>query len=165
MKRLHDGNISAHTMDTVYIERTILLRLVASGFRFMAHRHLENSPASKKVLSLERPRWSPERPFYIPSRKTHEPLEKGRSSHTANSRVIVEPIFGHLADSQRWKNGEKGVERGGGWGSEARERKEITSVKIRKKRLFDVRETVVASTSFFLPSFLPSFLLSLFTVC
>lgn len=101
MKRLHDGNISAHTMDTVYIERTILLRLVASGFRFMAHRHLENSPASKKVLSLERPRWSPERPFYIPSRKTHEPLEKGRSSHTANSRVIVEPIFGHLADSQR----------------------------------------------------------------
>lgn len=110
MKRLHDGNISARTMDTVYIERTILLRLVASGFRFMAHRHLENSPASKKVLSLERPRWSPERPFYIPSRKTHEPLEKGRSSHTANSRVIVEPIFGHLADSQRWKNGEKGDE-------------------------------------------------------
>lgn len=80
-------------------------RLIAS-FRFMAHRQLENSSLVKGIVVGTTTLVTGETLLYPDER--HEPLEKERSSHTANSRVIVEPIFAHLTDSQRWKRGDEG---------------------------------------------------------
>lgn len=88
-------------------------RLIAS-FRFMAHRQLENSSLVKGIVVGTTTLVTGETLLYPDER--HEPLEKERSSHTANSRVIVEPIFAHLTDSQRWKKrgeGPRGKEEGG----------------------------------------------------
>ena len=74
----------------------------------MAHRQLENSSLVKGIVVGTTALVTGETLLYPDER--HEPPEKGRSSHTANSPVIVEPIFGHLADSQRWQRGKRRAE-------------------------------------------------------
>lgn len=101
LEEYHIADDRAYKMDD-------FTRLIA-GFWFMAHRQLENSSLVKGIVVGTTALVTGETLLYPVER--HEPLEKGRSSHTANSRVIVEPIFGHLTDRQRWKKGKEGRRR------------------------------------------------------
>lgn len=75
----------------------VFTKLIAS-FRFMAHRQVENSLLVKGIVVGTTALVTGEALLYPVER--HEPAEKGRSNHTANSRLIVEAIFGRLTDRQ-----------------------------------------------------------------
>lgn len=117
----------------------------------MAHGQLENSLPVKGIVVETTELVTGEALLYLDERD--EPLEEGRSCHTANSTCYSRT---NLRQSHRrltgWNEGAEGLEgkEAGGWKSGRRERKEITSRKIRAGRFFDVREAVASSTSSFL---------------